>query len=330
MSPKTLMPKLQHYVPQFILRNFTTGKGNQIFVFDKQEEVAFRTNIRNIASESAFYNFAINGYQFTIEPGLEKHETQTAEVFGKAIRERSLSSLGNEDRVTIATFIAIQIYRTRYFRDKIADMNRGLTERIRQYGFDPDKVKGHKLLDEKGVKDFSIKMLMKNSEQLVPHILDKKWLLYETRESDPLFISDNPVARQNRQDFGPFWGNLGLAVKGIEIYLPLSKTLSLAMLCQSHEETFHDTYKKAEFLRTVIPGFERKLPVDPEWLENLKRGFEEGVAIPLTAENVVNQNSLQVKWSSRFVFSSKEDFSLVREMISADPRYKSGMAIRIS
>jgi len=73
MSPKAAMPKLQHYVPQFILRNFTTGKGNQIFVFDKQEEVAFKTNIRNIASESGFYNFDINGYQFTIEPGLEKH-----------------------------------------------------------------------------------------------------------------------------------------------------------------------------------------------------------------------------------------------------------------
>ena len=59
--------KNQHYVPQFILRNFTVGDGKQIHVFDKQDEKSFRTNIRNIAAETGFYNFDIKEYKFTTD-----------------------------------------------------------------------------------------------------------------------------------------------------------------------------------------------------------------------------------------------------------------------
>ena len=72
------------------------------------------------------------------------------------------------------------------------------------------------------------------------------------------------------------------------------------------------------------------LPHYGEWIEKRKTGYEEGTAIPMMAENVVNHNYLQVKWSSRFVFSSKNDFSLVREMIAADSRFKNGIKIKIS
>jgi hypothetical protein len=327
---KFQIAKNQHYVPQFILRNFTVGDGNQIFVFDKQNEKSFKTNIRNVAAESDFYNFDIDEYQFTIESGLGQLEGQTSEAFEKIIKDKSLSNLDDDDRVKIASFISVQIYRTRHFRDKLSDISKGMSERSRLYGFDPDQEGFPKPLNEKEIKDVSIKMVMRDSEELIPHILDKKWMLYETTESDPFYISDNPIVRQNRKDFGPLWGNLGLAVTGIEVYFPLTKTLSMAMLCQSYEETFQDELKKFEFLRAVLPGFERQLPVDLEWIERHRRGYEEGAAVSMMAENVVNHNSLQVKWSSRFVFSSKNDFSLVREMIAAEPRFKNGIKIRTS
>lgn len=330
MAHKFSIAKNQHYVPQFILRNFTIGDGNQIFVFDKQNEKSFRTNIRNVAAESGFYNFDIDEYQFTIEPWLSELEGQTSEAFEKIIKGKSISNLNNDDKIEIATFVSVQIYRTRHFKDKLNDISKGMSERLRLYGFDPDRESVSKPLAEKEIKDVSIQMVMKDSEELIPHIINKKWLLYETTESDPFYISDNPVARQNRKGFGPLWGNLGLAVTGIEVYFPLTKTLSMAMLCESHEETFQDLLKKIEFLKTVMPDFERQLPVDLEWIEKHKRGFEEGAAIPMVADNVVNHNSLQVKWSSRFVFSSKNDFSLLREMIAADPRFKYGIKVKTS
>jgi hypothetical protein len=43
--------KVQHYVPQFLLRNFGNGKKDRLYVFDKQMARSFRTNANNVASE---------------------------------------------------------------------------------------------------------------------------------------------------------------------------------------------------------------------------------------------------------------------------------------
>ncbi len=322
--------KNQHYVPQFILRNFTVNDGKQIYVFDKLRERSFKTNIRNIAAETSFYNFNVDKYNFTIEPWLSDLESSTCSAFEKLINERSISNIDDDDRSKIAYFISVQIFRTRFFRDKLSNISKEMSERLKPYAFGIDKVGITKPLDEKKIKDVSIKTIVRDAEELIPHLLEKKWLLYETTESDPFYISDNPVVRQNHKNYGQLWGNLGLAVTGIEIYFPLTKTLSLAMLCRSHEETFQHVFKKIGFLKAIIPAFELQLPVDMEWIENHKKGYIEGTAIPMMAQNVINHNSLQVKWSSRYVFSCKHDFSLVREIIATDPIFKNGIKIKSS
>jgi hypothetical protein len=68
-----------------------------------------------------------------------------------------------------------------------------------------------------------------------PHFLNKDWLLISTTRKSPFIIGDNPLALQNAIDMGPY-GNLGLAVKGIEIYLPLSPVRALAIWCPSHKQ----------------------------------------------------------------------------------------------
>ena len=68
--------KVQHYVPQFLLRNFGNGKKNQLYVFDKQKARSFASNTRNIACESRFYDFQVDGEEFSIEPALSKIEGQ--------------------------------------------------------------------------------------------------------------------------------------------------------------------------------------------------------------------------------------------------------------
>ena len=47
--------KVQHYVPQFLLRNFGNGKKDQLWGFyDKTSDRSFPTNAKNVASESRF------------------------------------------------------------------------------------------------------------------------------------------------------------------------------------------------------------------------------------------------------------------------------------
>jgi hypothetical protein len=325
MERNSSLAKNQHYVPQFILRNFTINCGNQIFVFDKRKENSFKTNIRNIAAESGFYNFYIKGYHFTIEPGLAEFEWQTGQAFEKIIKDRSISNLKEEDRAKIAAFVSVQIYRTRYFRDRLFDMSKWLSEISRRWGAVADNEDNPDRLIEANIKDVSIKMILKDSEDLIPIIMSKEWMIYETNESDPFYISDNPIVLQNHRDFGPFWGNLGLAVPGIEIYFPLTKNLTLAMLCPSHSEMFKDVFNKVSFLEKVVPGFEKQFaPGELQWMQKLKEGYEKGNAVPMEQETVVNINSLQVMWSSRFVFSNRNDFNLVLKMIAADPSYKEG------
>ena len=65
------MPGEQHhYVPRFLLRNFTQGKKPQIFVYDKSNDKQFRTNIKNVAAESGFYDIEVEDGFLTLEPGL--------------------------------------------------------------------------------------------------------------------------------------------------------------------------------------------------------------------------------------------------------------------
>src|SRR4029453_17497765 len=86
------------------------------------------------------------------------------------------------------------------------------------------------------IKTMSLMMLAEPNEIPI-HILDKTWLLFETDAATPFYISDNPVAMQNLVERrGPGRGNLGLSVRGIEIYLPISSLMTLGFFCRSHEE----------------------------------------------------------------------------------------------
>ena len=53
--------KLQHYVPQFLLRNFGNGNNDQIWVYDKAASHCFSINTKHIASERRFYDFELVG-----------------------------------------------------------------------------------------------------------------------------------------------------------------------------------------------------------------------------------------------------------------------------
>jgi len=180
---------------------------------------------------------------------------------------------------------------------------------------------------EETAKKFAKQSLLKH-EEFTPHFLSKNWVLLKATKGNPFYMSDNPIALQNHKDFG-FYGNIGLAVNGIEIYFPLSKILSLGMWCPSLEETARDAYSKYKFIESNNPMLAAQVVNDPKYYENLMACFDTGISIPFKSENVINHNSLQVKYSSRFVFSSTDDFSLAKEMLAAHqdlkdpvPKYK--------
>ena len=52
-------PKAQHYVPQVYLRNFAIQRKNEFYIycFDKVTRKIFKSNVKNVAHQTGFYDF---------------------------------------------------------------------------------------------------------------------------------------------------------------------------------------------------------------------------------------------------------------------------------
>ncbi|WP_417846638.1 DUF4238 domain-containing protein [Thalassospira povalilytica] len=234
MARKDGKAENQHYVPKMLLRNFafaTKGKEEQVYVFDKHNEGDFPTAISNIAAERGFYEADFGDGLVSLETSLSVLEDKTRAAFAKLIEHEDLNALSDEDRAWIAIFVASQRIRVRHFRETVKAMNEQLLEKLRRMGHDPVEVEGVPVLtDDEELKRFAIQFLVESMKEFSQHLTTKAWLLMRTTPERPFWISDSPVTMHNSKDFGPY-GNIGLAVRGIQIHLPLSSTLTLALWC---------------------------------------------------------------------------------------------------
>lgn len=156
----------------------------------------------------------------------------------------------------------------------------------------------------------------------IDHLLNKDWYLLETKPEHPFFVSDNPVVLKNSNDFG-LYGNIGLAVPGIQIYLPLSSTLMLAIYCPSIRE------KKIRLKQVILHNLVNALyliPAHSRPLDKLKylNRFTDYLLMPLTEKHVMHYNALQVEYAEQYVFCGENEFSLVERMLADDERFRTG------
>ncbi|MCH7902861.1 DUF4238 domain-containing protein [archaeon] len=229
----------QHYVPQFILRNFQNSKG-KIFVIDKHLNNIFETNVKNIAVERNFNEFNFEGENFTLEPSFCELEGRVSKIVNNIIHKNSLRRLIWKDKIHLSNFIIVQYLRTNGHKERIKDFGEKLSQSLIEWGIDSNEVAA----DQDNNQLIFVRNLV-NAHKFVPYLLDKDWVLLETTVKHPYYISDNPVTLQN-QKITPGRGNLGFAVEGIEIYLPISKTLTLALWCSSYNKMMTEGYKKAK------------------------------------------------------------------------------------
>jgi hypothetical protein len=310
--------KVQHYVPQFVLRNFAaSGKKKHIYVFDKLHEKTFKTAIKNIGAENAFYDYNDNGSKSSIDPKLESLETITSPIIRRIVENESLGSLKAKDKSIISLFCAVQMLRVKSTRESLKELNDTLKDHIETGGYDINKVEGFKFMNEEEIKISSIHSVL-TAGKLAPYFYSKVWLLLKAPKKSPFCISDNPISLYNSVK-RPGRGTLGLKVKGIEVQFPLSKNLCLSMVCPSLIEQIDQGVKKAERLERAIgitkTGFlnEAKSILDSVFT---------GDARVLKPENIEHLNSLQVGMASRFIYSSTDDFSLVQDMLKDEPSLK--------
>lgn len=319
--------KVQHYVPQFLLRKFGNGKKDQLHVFDKQTGRSFSTNARNIASESRFYDCQIGGIKATMEPFLSSLESATKPLFEKLLAADSIETLGAEERFQICKFFAVQFTRTKAFREQSRALTQMLSEKLKSMATTPESLESMKDYitspDENQIKIESALMISGAVNNYAQYFANKTWHLLSTSKKVPFFISDNQISLQNMTEM-KLRGNLGLNVPGIEIYFPLSPTRALAMWCPSHMENILRGAEQLRVFRVTAPHLVEAYIKDPKGLEAQAQILKSGEPLPYSAENVFNFNSLQVWNAERYVFSSLDDFVLPKEMIANHTSIRSG------
>ena len=130
--------KVQHYVPQFLLRKFGNGKKDQLHVFDKHTSRSFPSNAKNVASESRFYDFQIGEHEATLEPKLAELEGASKPLLDRILEKDSASVLSDSERELIAAFLAVQFTRTKAFREQVLELPRMLGEHLRSHAGDQE------------------------------------------------------------------------------------------------------------------------------------------------------------------------------------------------
>jgi hypothetical protein len=304
----------QHYVPRFLLKNFTHGKKPKVFVYDKSNDKRFHTNIKNIAAESGFYDLEVKDGFLTMEPSLAQLEANTSRIIKKLLKDRNIKSLDQDEVVMLGLFLAVQFVRTKEHRLRFEYLGKQLVEMLHKVDASEENFKELKGSSGSVPEDklFGLRSLAE-AKKFVPHFLNKAWVLLETTPRNPFFISDNPIGLHNDMDHGPY-GSLGLAVKGIQIYLPISSTLCLNLLCPTIAEELRKAHDNPKILAQVPPS-----------TRAFCDGLVNGTPIRVVEDNVTMINSLQVRFSSRFVYCESDSFELVAKMIRDSQKYREGL-----
>jgi len=321
------MSQRHHYVPLVLLRNFSSDE--QICLFDKHSNKSFKTNIKNAFVEGDFNTVIGDGFTLEAEQIFGRAETAAAPILQSILEKKEIKHLGIDERATIATFVTIQHLRSKQSRRTFSIFREEMKRRFPDIpqsnfelpGFAPNEADKYASLD----------FIAQNLGSLAQHIVQKDFLLVELDCAGAFWISDHPVVLHNDNPKG-YESNLGLAVPGIQIYLPVSSLHALAFFCPTIKEELKKGADKASKIknsffakffesgnlgdahaRTLAQLSQAKKTIDLHFRQH------ENQKIFFNAQNLIFLNSLQVQTAYRFLAGPQDDFTLAIDMLRETP-----------
>jgi hypothetical protein len=313
--------QLQHYVPRFVLRRFTAASKDAVHVYDKHTSKSFIAGTGKVAAENGLYDFEFDGEDLTLEPGLAEIEGRAAHHIQQILQDERLHLSNPLERGELATFFAVQCVRTPAHRAKWRELDARMEAWLRQEGMREDFFAVDPRLGSRknAERAFIAIGLTGASQSFGPAFTAKDWVLMRTDVHSPYLIGDHPLVMHNARDHGP-QGNLGLNVRGIEIYFPLSPHLALGMMCDSHRRDFDEALRRKSQSKLSDQDEQKGLSIARDFI----RAVESGEPARMDPENVDFLNSLQVASAERFLFSSDGNFSLPEKIIAEHPHLRRG------
>lgn len=210
--------KRQHYVPRFLLNNFTDQDG-KIYVFTRQKDSPFRTDPSNVACQKYYNAIKIDRENIdtqTIEKELSQIEGAGSDVINAIL---SGSPPTQQQREDLSLFITSQDFRSPRRRQEYADMLLGIehhkftdntTASVENYIRDVIEASGSKKefdfsnisteselrIDDDGTitVDFEATIhALSTAKHFSPIVSEMDWHLFRAPRGNNFIICDSPV-----------------------------------------------------------------------------------------------------------------------------------------
>ena len=217
--------KNQHFVPRFYLKKFSLqSQEERIGVFNISSLKFIKSaNLYEQASKNYFY-----GRDLKIENTLQPLEAESAKIINSIVDQQSLPSVDSRDHQMLLMFIIALLGRTIYAAEMIDEAIGKYKETVSSINYNalPESERNIDLTLTDAVQE-SLRIVLSN----FPIVRDLCWKLIINETEQPFITSDHPVVLYNqflepRKTYG---SNVGLASKGLEIFLPLSPKFTLVL-----------------------------------------------------------------------------------------------------
>jgi hypothetical protein len=332
----------QHYVPKLLLRGFLSKDSRQaakeqVHILDLETGKNFTSSILNIMGERRFNDVWIDQeYLVSIEPAAGRIESHVSPLIDKIRLEKRLCR-SEDERTNLSLLLAFQFIRTKKIRLLPQRLNAHLRVKVKRMGYDPANADGLRDWDENGLKRAHAQAQVKDLLGYTKIMRQKELFLMQAGKGAAFNLGDHPVVLHNDEPRRGIFGNLGIGVPFIQIYLPLSSDLMLCaydpavlgQMLRGHDEEL--TSWQAELLQRVVRHeitadqmrqmLERTTAID--FRSAMIDAIRAGRPVPIDSEQVKFYNSLQAAQAHRFVIDPHGKFDVAR-MVMADRRANAG------
>ncbi|MFS0672605.1 DUF4238 domain-containing protein [Ornithinibacillus sp. 179-J 7C1 HS] len=317
--------KNQHYVPRSYLKYFANEKG-QLWVYDKETDAVFPSNITNVASQKYFYDIPFDeifqvisedekkkleeelsklgfdtkqgGYK-TIEQGIEEFFSTEIEGPYKSLLENIRSryvlkpnplfseALTVEERHPLSLFIAYQIVRSKEFREGLIETQKGALQAM------VDRLA--KMQD----KDYEYGSMTVEKEHEFPSVEHAQFILGDF----PIMLAQSLVNH--------CW-IVGVNKTTMPFYTSDNPVVKVAH--KRHPIMSYEGYN-SEGIEIALPISQKHILIMYERTYHKNYLELENSFVPMKdVQNVIYYNSLQVYQSYRQIYCHDKRFHLIEKM----------------
>lgn len=228
MTEQVTKKRRQHYVPKLLLRKFSLNEAQvAVYLIDKKQL------IEPVGLKEQCYEFFYYGRDGKLEDAFSLLEGSIDNVLKKLI-ELKINDISEKEILELRMFLIYQLNRTVGAAQRQNEMTSTILKKIFS-----EHLRG------KGYDDFDAESVEINlnkpqlwalygASMAIPIILDLHFKILISDPGNNFIISDNPVALYNQYaehtpSFAHCKGTRGLALKGLQMFMPISPNMCLAM-----------------------------------------------------------------------------------------------------